>query len=51
LDIHEHINRYSEKSVIELLRSAGLSPLAIHSEEVDFGWAKATIIRALGRKR
>lgn len=50
LQIHEHINRYSEKSVTELLRSAGLSLLAIHSGEVDFGWARATIIRALGRK-
>jgi hypothetical protein len=51
LDIHEHINRYSVKSVTELLRSAGLSLATIQSEEVDFGWTKATIIRALGRKR
>ena len=51
VDIHEHINRYSVKSVSELLRSAGLSLEAIQSEEVDFGWTKATIIRALGTKR
>jgi hypothetical protein len=51
LDIHEHINRYSVKSVTELLRSTGLSLSAIQSEEVDFGWTKAMIIRALGRKR
>jgi hypothetical protein len=48
--IHEHINRYSVKSVTELLRSSGLSLQAIESEVVDFGWIKATIIRALGRK-
>lgn len=51
LDIHEHINRYSVKSVTELLQSAGLSLAAIQSGEVDFGWTKATIVRALGRKR
>jgi SAM-dependent methyltransferase len=50
LDIHEHINRYSVESVTELLRSAGLSLVAIQSEDVDFGWTKAMIIRALGRK-
>jgi hypothetical protein len=49
LDIHEHINRYSVKSVTELLRSAGLSLAAIETEMVDLGWTKATIIRALGR--
>ena len=50
VDIHEHINRYSVKSVTELLRSAGLSLVAVETEEVDLGWNKATIIRALGRK-
>ena len=43
LDIHEHINRYSVKSVTELLRSARLSVAAIQAEEVDFGWSKATM--------
>lgn len=51
VDIHEHINRYSVKSVTELLRSAGLSLAAIQREEVDFGWISATVIRALGKKR
>jgi Methyltransferase domain len=51
VDIHEHINRYSVKSVTELLRSAGLSLAAIQTEEVDFGWISATVIRALGKKR
>jgi len=50
LDIHEHIHRYSVKSVTELLRSAGLWLAAIQSEVMDLGWAKATIVRALGRK-
>jgi hypothetical protein len=48
--IHEHINRYSLKSVTELLRAAGLSLDAAETEVVDLGWIKATIIRALGRK-
>jgi Methyltransferase domain len=50
LDIHEHINRYSAKSVTELVRSAGLSLVAVEMEEVDLGWNKAPVIRALGRK-
>ena len=51
VDIHEHINRYSLKSVTELLRAAGVSIAAVETEVVDLGWIKATIIRALGRKR
>jgi Methyltransferase domain len=50
LDIHEHINRYSAKSVTELLRSAGLSSVAVEIEEVDLGWNKVPVIRALGKK-
>jgi hypothetical protein len=50
IDIHEHINKYCQKSVIQLLRAAGLEPLEIQSEEVNFGWANANIIRALARK-
>lgn len=50
LPIHEHINQYCPQSVTELLRSVGLSIVAIQSEPVDFGWNKGTIIRALGRK-
>jgi hypothetical protein len=50
VDIHEHINRYSLKSVTDLFRSAGLSLVAAETEEVDLGWNKPTIIRALGKK-
>lgn len=50
LDIHEHINRYTAKSVNELLRSAGLSLVAVEVEGIDLGWNKARIVRALGRK-
>jgi hypothetical protein len=50
VDIHEHINRYSLKSVTALFRSAGLSVVAAETEEVDLGWNKATIIRALGKR-
>jgi len=50
LGIHEHINRYTAKSVTELLRSVGLSLTAVETEEVDLGWNKTTIVRALGRK-
>lgn len=50
LEIHEHINRYSAKSVAALLRCTGLSLVAIETEAVDLGWSRATIVRALGRK-
>lgn len=50
LAIHEHINQYCPSAVAELLRSAGLSVVAIESESVDLGWNKGTIIRGLGRR-
>jgi len=50
LAIHEHINQYCLRAVTELLRSAGLSPIAIEPETVNLGWNRGTIIRALGRK-
>jgi Methyltransferase domain len=50
LSIHEHINRYSAKSVSALLQSAGLCSVSIEREVIDFGWTKGTVIRALGRK-
>ena len=50
LGIHEHINRYTARSVTELLRSVGLSLTAVETEEVDLGWNKTTTVRALGRK-
>ncbi len=48
--IHEHINRYSRKSVAAMLRSAGLEIVVLEPEQVDFGWTRATIIRALARR-
>lgn len=50
IDIHEHINKYCQQSVTELLRTAGLYIIAVEPAEVDFGWTKATIIRALARR-
>lgn len=50
IDIHEHINRYCRKSVMELLRAVRLSVVAVESEAVDFGWTEAIIIRALARR-
>jgi hypothetical protein len=50
LPIHEHINQFCVKSVTELLRSTGLSFVAVETEVMDLGWNKATIIRALGKK-
>lgn len=47
LFIHEHINRYSVRSMTELLRAANLPIKALETSEVDFGWAHATVIRAL----
>jgi hypothetical protein len=50
LPIHEHINQYSVRAVTELLRSAGLTVVAVETDLTDLGWNKGTIIRALGRK-
>lgn len=50
VSIHEHINKYCRKSVTELLRTVGLSIVAIQLEEVNFGWTSATVIRALARR-
>jgi Methyltransferase domain len=50
LEIHEHINRYSAKSVTELLQSTDLSVVAVETEEVNLGWNRAIVVRALGRK-
>ncbi len=50
LPIHEHINQYCSRSVTELLRAAGLLPVAVESEMANLGWNKTTIIRALARR-
>jgi len=49
--IHEHINRFTPSSVAHLFESAGLALVDKETAFMDFGWTKATIIRALGRKR
>jgi Methyltransferase domain len=50
LGIHEHINYYCVPAVAALLEAAGFAVVATESTHVDAGWAKATHIRALGRK-
>ena len=47
LGIHEHINRYTVKSVTGLLRSTGVSSVTVETEVVDLGWIKATVIERL----
>ncbi len=47
LPIHEHINRFSVRSITALLRSANLIAKAVETSTVDFGWTKPTVIRAL----
>jgi len=48
--IHEHINFYTTESVEKLLQAAGLDVIEVQTVEMDLGWSKPTIIRALGRK-
>jgi Methyltransferase domain len=50
LAVHEHINQYFVSSLTALICAAGLSVVAVESEQVNLGWTKGTIIRALGRK-
>jgi hypothetical protein len=50
LSIHEHINGYSSLAMAKLVESAGLELVAIEREQVDYGYAAWTIVRALGRK-
>ncbi|MGA8532122.1 MAG: class I SAM-dependent methyltransferase [Acidobacteriaceae bacterium] len=49
LPIHEHINRYSERSMTELLRSANLIAKAVETRPLDCGWIKTAVIRALAQ--
>ena len=51
IGIHEHINSYCIPAVSALLKSSGLSVVAIESGLVNVGWAKAVHIRALGQKK
>lgn len=45
--IHEHINLYSEKSIISLGHSLRLKPLHIHTSRLDLGYTIATVISGL----
>jgi len=48
--IHEHINYFSIPALTQLMAAARLDLIAIEAMPVDLGWAKSTILRALGRK-
>ncbi len=50
VQIHEHINFYNAQSVSRLIESAGLKVVRVDVESLDLGWAKAKIVRGLGRK-
>ena len=47
LPVHEHINRYSVRSVTELIKSANLSAIAVETAQLDLGWIKCVVLRAL----
>jgi len=49
--IHEHINYFSIPAVTQLMNAAGLHVVAMEAIPVNLGWAKSTIIRALGKRR
>ncbi len=49
--VHEHINAYSIAAVTKLFEAVDLDLIAIRADHMDVGWARATHIRALGRKR
>lgn len=51
IPIHEHINLYRVRSVTKLLESAGLYAVHLEEDFLDLGWAKATVVRALGKRR
>ncbi len=50
IGVHEHINAYSIPAVTKLFEAVGLDLIAIRADNMDVGWARATHIRALGRK-
>ena len=49
--IHEHINLYTLDSATKLIQSAGLEFVDAESASVDYGWIKATVIRAIGKSK
>jgi hypothetical protein len=48
--VHEHINQYSCSAVAHLLEAAGLEVVAIEGKELDLGYARWVVVRAIGRK-
>lgn len=48
--MHEHINQYSVKAVRALLESAGFRVIATECTELECGWSKQLVIRALGQR-
>lgn len=49
-EVHEHINKYTLKSLQYLALSHGLKIIDLTTEEIDFGWTKASVIRLLAHK-
>jgi hypothetical protein len=49
--IHEHINKYTPRGIIALIKAAGLELIAVESEMSEIGWTSAKIIRGLSRKK
>lgn len=50
LCIHEHLNKYTEKSLCGLADSHNLRILDVATEDVDFFWYKGTVVRLLAQK-
>lgn len=50
LGVHEHINKYTIRSMSYLIESLELELIDISVELVDMVWAKNKVIRVLGRK-
>jgi hypothetical protein len=45
--IHEHINIFTEKSLSKLIEGVGLNIVKLTCSEVDFHWARATVLSAI----
>jgi SAM-dependent methyltransferase len=50
LEVHEHINKYTENSLKNLVRSAKLEVIDVSTNLVDMPWTKANVIRLLAKK-
>ena len=51
LVLHEHINRYTSKSLKALAMAYGLDVINVSVEELDLGWSNSRIVRLLARKQ